>query len=557
MPRSFSFLVRSAAPLLLAATASFAASTPPRPSLVVVIAIDQFRGDYLERFRPHFVPGGFNLLLEQGAVFTDAHQRHSVTKTACGHAVILTGVHANANGIIGNDWIDRGTLKRVNCVDDDSVQPVGVAPSRSGVRMPGTNPLKSFSPRNLLVTTVGDELQISTNGRAKVIGISSKDRSAILLGGKLADAAYWMDKGRLVSSTYYMKELPTWAAAFNDSGRIDAFFGQIWDRVLPAKVYEEVQGPDDVEGESSEWGLARTFPKVLNGGADKIGPVFYDAFECSPFKSEVMMAFARVVVENENLGRRGVTDVLGLSFSSNDNVGHNYGPHSHEVMDISLRTDRMLAEFFKFLDGHVGLKNCTIILTADHGIPPLPERLKAINPLVNTGRVDTPRLLKTCETALDQAFGPLGGDRRWLVSDAGQVLFAQGVMAEKKIMAAAAENVVRDALLTVDFIQAAFTRSELETGHVQGEGAATQLSFNKERSGDVIYYAKPFWVDRKSGTNHGTPHNYDTHVPLVFFGAGVKPGVYTRKVGIDDVAPTLSHILGLPAPPRAEGNVLF
>lgn len=528
------------------------------PSLVVVITIDQFRGDYFARYREHFGPGGFNLLLEQGANFTDCRYRHGISKTASGHAVVLTGVHANINGIINNAWVDRETLKRVNCVEDDSVQLIGRADDRGGVRLPGTTKPMGASPRQLLATTVGDELKLLNGERSKVIGISSKDRSAILLAGKLADAAYWMDKGRMVTSTHYMKDLPAWVRTFNDAGRVESFFGKTWDRVLPAAAYEKLLGPDDVAGESAEWGLGRTFPKVLNGGSEKIGPVFYDAFECSPFKSEVLMDFARAVVENENLGGRGATDILCLSFSANDSVGHNYGPDSHEVMDMTLRTDRMLSDFFRFLDQRVGLKNCTIVLTADHGIPPIPERVKTRHPGASAGRVDNARLLKTCEAALDRAFGPQPDGRRWLVVDESSLLFLRDVLKDKGVAPAAAQQVVRDALLTLEFVEAAYTRADLEQGRAAGEyGPAMLLSFNAARSGDIYYQMSPFWVDRKQGTNHGTPYTYDVHVPLVWFGQGVTPGKYSQRVGVDDVATTLANILGLPAPPMSQGRVLF
>lgn len=542
-------------PLCVGAVATAATA---RPALVVVITIDQFRADYLHRFGGHFAPGGLRLLMEQGANFSDCRYRHAVTKTACGHAVVLTGVHANVHGIINNAWIDRVTMKRVNCVEDNTVQVLGCADDKGGGRLPGGSTPVGYSPRSLLATTVGDELKLTDNGRSKMIGISSKERSAILLAGQFADAAYWMDKGRIVTSTHYMKELPAWVRAFNDAGRIDAYFGKTWDRILPAGAYEKLLGPDDAPGESTEWGLPRTFPKIVNGGSDKIGPVFYDAFECSPFKSEVLADFARMVVENEKLGQRGVTDMLCLSFSVNDTVGHNYGPDSHEVMDITLRTDRLLEDFFRFLEARVGLKNCTIVFTADHGIPPIPERVKALNPNFSVGRVDNVRLLKTCEAALDRAFGAPGDGRRWLVLDESSLLFFRDVLKEKNVAQAAAEKVVRAALLTIDFVEAAFTRTEMETGNITGEyAAATLLSFNRARSGDVYYQAKPFWVDRKSGTNHGTPYNYDTHVPLLWFGVGVKPGTYTGRVGVDDIAPTLSRILGIAPPPMSQGKVLF
>ncbi len=543
--------------ILLAGVRSLGAAEPAAapPALVVVLTIDQFRGDYLARFAPHFVEGGFRRLLEQGANFTDCRYRHAVTKTACGHAVVLTGVHANEHGIVNNAWTDRETLKRGNCVEDTGVQLIGQPESRGGVKLPGT--AVGSSPRRLLASTVGDELKLR-RGESKVIGISSKDRSAILLAGKLADAAYWMDKGTIVSSTHYMKELPAWVKAFNATGRVESYFGKTWDRLLPVAAYDKLQGPDNMPGEFGDYGMGQTFPKVVNGGSAQITAAFYEAFEGAPGKNEVLLDFARAAVENENLGRRGVTDLLCLSFSTNDVIGHNYGPDSHEVMDITLRTDRMLAEFLTFLDQRVGLKNRTIVFTADHGIAPLPERVKALNANLSAGRVDSVALLKTCEDALSAAFGPLAAGRRWLLVDENWLFFQRDVLKEKGVASPAAEKVVRDALLTLEFVEAAYTRTDLDAGTITGTYAeAVLLSHFGPRSGDVYYHMKPFWVERKTGTNHGTPYTYDVHVPLVWFGVGVKPGVYPQRVGVDDIAPTLSKILGLLAPPRATGSNLF
>lgn len=531
--------------------------TSAAPALVVVVMVDQFRADYLERFREHFGPGGLRLLMDRGANFVDCRYRHAVTKTAAGHAVVLTGVHANLHGIINNAWIDRGSLKKVNCVEDDSVQLLGTD-ERGGVRLPGAVVPIAASPRRLLVPTVGDEVKLRHGARSKVIGISSKDRSAILLAGKLADAAYWMDRGRMVTSTHYMKTLPAWVEAFNATGRVDSFFGKTWDRLLPVEAYDRLQGPDSAPGEAADYGLGTTFPRQVNGGADRIGPAYYEAFECSPFKSEVLGDFARTVIENEKLGQRGVTDVLCVSYSVNDTVGHNFGPDSHEVMDITLRTDRMLAELFAFIDARVGLNRCTIVFTADHGIAPLPERVKTLSPALSAGRIDNVKLLKTCETALDRAYGPLSDGRHWLVIDESSLLFLRGVLEEKKAVPAEAEKIVRDALLTLEFVEAAYTRTEMMAGRIDGAyAAATLLSFNRERSGDLYYQMKPYWVDRKTGTNHGAPYNYDVHVPLLWFGVGVKAGTHVERVGVDDIAPTLAHILNVMVPPMAQGRVLF
>jgi hypothetical protein len=467
-------------------------------------------------------------------------------------------VHANLHGIVNNAWTDRDLLKRVNCVEDDSVQLIGRPESRGGVKLPGANTLAGASPRRLLASTVGDELKIARGVAAKVIGISSKDRSAILLSGKLADAAYWMDKGTIVSSTHYMKELPAWVRTFNDAGRVESFFGKTWDRLLPVSAYDTLQGPDDRPGEQGDYGMGKTFPRVVNGGAEKISSGYYEAFEGAPYKNDVLVDFARTVIEQEKLGRRGVTDLLCLSFSVNDVVGHNYGPESHEVMDITLRTDRMLADFLAFLDQHVGLKNCTVVFTADHGVAPLPEYVKTLSPTMSAGRVDTPKLLKTCEDALNRAFGALPEGKRWLLVDENWLFFHRGVLQEKGLASGAAEKVVRDALLTLEFVAEAYTRTDLNSGDIKGAYAeGVLLSHHPARSGDVFYYMKPFWVDRKSGSNHGTPYNYDAHVPLVWFGAGVKPGTYPERVGVDDIAPTLAHLLGILAPPMSKGRVLF
>ncbi len=534
-------------------------AAPEKPALVVVISIDQFRGDYLPRFREHFGPGGFNLLLENGAVFVDCHHRHSVTKTAPGHAAMLTGVHADINGIIANDWLDRGTFERVSCVGDDSVQIVGLPPPPR-LQVPGVaGAWLGRSPRNLLVPTVGDELKLSRGGRPKVIGIAGKDRAAILMTGRLADAAYFMVNARMVSSTYYMRTLPAWVEAWNGAGKVEAWFGKTWERLLPEAAYA-VQGPDDAEGEDVNAGrLGRTFPKIVDGGATSPDGAFFNAFGNTPFANDVLEDFAEVAIESENLGgRAGVTDLLCLGFSATDHAGHLWGPDSHEVMDMVLRMDRTLERFFGFLDRRVGLGRCLIVLTADHGAPSMPERIHAMNTSVPAGRVDGALVLSTAEEAMDRAFGPLAGDKRWLARDDASLLLLPAALEEKQIEPAAAQAVARDALLALDFVQAAYTRDQLERGEVIDEpGRQAMLSFNRERSGDVFYQAKPFFFERATGTNHGTPYNYDTHVPLVFFGPGVKAGAHAERVGVSDLAPTLSRLLGISAPPHARGRVLF
>ncbi|HEX2862772.1 MAG TPA: alkaline phosphatase family protein [Lacunisphaera sp.] len=546
-------------PLLLVLTGVSVSLRAEPPALVVVISIDQFRADYLERFRGHFGPGGFRLLMEHGAYFANCHHRHSLTKTAPGHAVMLTGVHADINGIIGNDWVDRETFKSVSCVGDDSVQPLGLPPAVMAA-LPGPDSAAvPRSPRNLLVTTVGDELKLARGGRPKVIGIAEKHRAAILTSGKLADAAYFMESGRMISSTYYMKELPEWVREWNAAGKLDAYFGKVWDRVLPPAAYA-IQGPDDAPGEDDQAaGLGRTLPKKIVGRDNAIGPAFYSALQNTPFGNEVVADFARTAIVQENLGGRpGITDILCLGFSANDHVGHLYGPDSHEVMDMVVRTDRLLEEFLQFLDQRVGLQKCVIVLTADHGVPPLPERIHALSPHIPAGRIDGAKLLAACEAALTEKFGQVADQGRWLVRDDASLLILPAALKEKNLAARDVQAVVRDALLALDFVQAAYTREQLERGDVDDDrGRQMLLSFNRARSGDVFYQAKPYYFSRATGSNHGTPYNYDTHVPLLWYGAAVKPGVHNERVGVNDLAPTLARLLGLPAPPWSTGQILF
>lgn len=545
--------------LLAACLLQLARAAEDQPTLVVAISIDQFRGDYLSRFSRYFGEGGFNLFLKQGAHFANCHHAHSQTKTGPGHASMLTGVHADFHGIIGNDWVDRNSFEWISCVGDAAETIVGLPPP-SGAQLPGVNnPRRGRSPRNLMAATVGDELKISRGGRPKVIGIANKDRGSILMTGRLADQAYFMEQGLMVSSTYYFKELPAWARDWNAAKKADAYFGQKWERLLPESEYA-CQGPDDAPGEDRTAAqLGATFPKIVTGGEEAPGPRYYDAFENTPFSNEVIADFARAAIEHEQLGQRsGITDMLCISFSANDRIGHMYGPDSHEIMDNVVRMDRTLAELFAFIDQKVGLSRCTIVLTADHGAAPMPEHIHAMRPDVPAGRINGGELLKTCEAALNEAFGPLAENGRWLVRDDAWFLIHPTALAEKKVASVDVQRVLRDALLKVDYVLAAYTREQLEKRDVRDSfGEQALLSFNRERSGDVVFQVKPYYFSKATGTNHGSPHSYDTHVPLIWFGVGVKPGVYTERVHVADLAPTLSHILGLNAPPLARGRVLF
>ncbi len=546
--------------LCLLAAGRVRAELPPR--LVVVISIDQMRADYLDRFRPQFGPGGFNLLLEQGANFADAHYRHAITKTGPGHATMLTGVHANLHGIIGNEWLLREwpALEQVNCVEDRAAPLVGLLPQT--VRSPGgvVESKAGRSPRHLLASTVGDQLKLRYGARAKVFGVADKDRAAILMAGKLADGAYWTESGRVVTSTYYRPQLPDYFTALNAEQRVEKMFGREWTRLLDPKIYEAVQGPDEAAGEYEGIGLTRIFPKRLDGGQKTIGKDYYEAFDDMPWDNDLVADMARELVVHEQLGAADdAPDLLAIGFSQTDRIGHAYGPDSHEVMDSFLRLDRTLAELFHFLDEKVGLQHCVIVLTADHGAAPMPERIQATGRDLATGRVKGADLDALVVAALDARFGPLANDERWAARDGLGYHLNPAALAQKQLAAAVVEAAVREALLAAPGIATAYTRTRLlDPAPLDAIGEAVRLSFYAPRSPDVIAVLKPYFIDRAAnGTTHGTPYDYDNHVPLLWWGAGIKAGVHTERVGMDDLAPTLAHLLHLPAPPQAAGRILF
>jgi hypothetical protein len=537
--------------------AGAAEELPPR--LAVVIAVDQFRGDYLQRFAPYFSAEGFKRLTGSGLVFEDCRYRHAVTKTAPGHATILSGGHAETHGIVANDWFDRTLGRTVESVEDAAFPIVGASPSV--VRSPGgvVEAKAGRSPRSFLGTTVGDQLKLRFGSRSKVFSVSNKDRSAILLGGKLADSAYWIDRGRLVTSAYYRAALPNWVETFNGSRRVEAVFGQTWDRLREAALYDAVQGPDDAPGESSDFGLSRTFPRKLDGGGSEISPDFYGAFDNSPFSAALIGDFAEQALREEQLGQDEITDLLCVSFSQIDTVGHSYGPDSHELMDSVLRLDAIIAGLLNALDKQVGLSRCVIVLSADHGASPLPERVLHARPEIPAGRFNGGALDSAVADALHQAFGAPTDNQRWFVRDNFGYHLQPTVLAQKKLTLSTVADVVKSALLTSNQVAGAFTRDEFATMPADGDSLPAMLrrSFFPARSQDVIFVLKPYIVDRKLGTNHGSPYAYDTHVPLVFFGVGVPSGTRSHRVGVDDLAPTLAALLHVPAPPEAVGQRLF
>ena len=493
--------------ILLCASAALV-SAAAKPKLVLTITIDQFRYDYLTRFRGEY-HGGLDRLLRKGAVFTNARYEHFPTVTAVGHSSIMSGATPSVSGIISNEWYERDENRNVSSVFDDKTKLLGGKPG------PGS------SPARMLVSTVGDELKMADHGKTKIIGISLKDRSAILPAGHMADGCYWFDNttGNFVSSTYYFPDLPGWVKDFNGSRPADRFRGMKFGK------------------------------KVMPAAGEKL----YQAIVPTPFGNDLMESFIERAIEAEQLGRHEATDVLVVSFSSNDYVGHELGPDSEEMHQITVATDKVLDKFFGFVDRSVGLDNVVVVLTADHGVAPVPE--------VNTarrmpgGRVS----IKSVQDAVQAGLAKKYGDGKWIVGNAELALYLNlDLIRDKKLDRAEVNKTAEQICLAIPHVFRVYTREEILSGHVLGDSLDRRVlnSYYARRSPDIEILLEPYWMSAASGTTHGTTFGYDTHVPVIFMGPGVKPGRYYAKVAVNDIATTLATMLDVEIPSGSVGRVL-
>ena len=514
----------------------------PKIKLVLGIVIDQFRYDYLTRFEDQFGEGGFKRFLQGGAVFSNAHYPYTPTVTACGHAAFMSGSAPNENGIIANEWWDRETGKKITSVSDSNTKLLG---GKEGI---------GASPHRFLSSTIGDQLKMTTAGQAKVIGISLKDRAAILPAGHHPNGAYWYDDttGKIVSSTYYFNDLPDWVKKFNQDNSADKYFGRKWEKLLPEAAYARSL-PDDSPFE--KWAYGKTFPHTITGGETKPGSKFYKQFEATPYANEMLVNLAKAAMENEQLGTDDIPDVLTVSFSANDILGHYLGPNSPEVQDITLRTDRILADFLAYVDKKVGLQNTLIAFTADHGVAPVPEHAQSLG---LGGRMEIKEVTDTINAALNRRFG----EEKWIASFTyGNVFLDYAALTRRQASHAEAQNIASAAMKAIKGIAEAFTRTDILAGRLPRTRVANSvaLGFNAERNGDLVLVPKPFWIFGEAtplATTHGTPYSYDTHVPVIFYGAGIKAGFFTTPSSPMDIAPTLAAILKIEQPSNSMGQIL-
>jgi predicted AlkP superfamily pyrophosphatase or phosphodiesterase len=466
--------------------------------------------------------------------------------TGPGHAVILSGAYGNANGIICNNWYDIDRHRGVYCVADSTVSLVGVR--GNGV-----------SPANFIGSTFGDELRLASGFRSKVISISNKDRAAILLGGKFANAAFWEQDSLFVTSSYYAPSLPAWAAQFNDQGEFTRYFGKWWRQDLPESAFNALDR-DDAPYEADEDGFGKTFPHHITGeDTTRITSSYYHALIRSPYGAKVLAEFAKAAVHGEQLGQRGVTDLLCISFSSTDYVGHAFGPHSREILEITVAIDSILSDLLRYLDNVAGPGKYVVALTSDHGVAPIPEYIKAHVPRADVGRISSDSVAAV-ERALTKTFGPPPGGRRWVEAVADRYLYLdQSTLIQKKLDAARVARVAADVLVKVAPLTAAFTRAELQSPSPTSLLAQySSRSYYPQRSGDILVVPKPFYFggSEPTGTTHGEPYDYSSHVPLLIMGPGIHPGAYTGESSPADLAPTLSVLFGVEFPAGREGRVL-
>jgi predicted AlkP superfamily pyrophosphatase or phosphodiesterase len=510
------------------------------PRLVLFVSVDQMRFDYLTRFEPLYKEG-LRTLVDRGAVFTNARYRHANTETGPGHSVLLSGRSPRHSGIVANRWFDRAQNREVNVVDDPAAWSVG-------------GPGRRASPVNFEGFTVGDVLKRRTPG-SRVVGVSMKDRSAILLAGPKADAAYWFENAAagFITSSHYMSAAPAWLDRWNARRLVDGHVGAVWQRLLADEaVYRKYAGEDDVKG---EWDNRRTvFPHILDGTPPT--PLYYEDLRRTPFADELVLGVALEALAGHDLGTDGDTDLLAVGFSGTDSIGHTYGPDSQEIMDQLLRLDRTLGRLLEAVDARAGLSRTVVLLSADHGAHSLVEVLQARGLPARRARPDDIR--GPVARAFEARFGK---DNGLIASFMTPDFYLDRAAVERTgVGRREVEAVAEKALLDTGLVHRVYTHERI-LGPPPADDPYFPLvrrSFFAARSPD-LYVVQKQWTyidDRVGGTGHGTPYDDDRHVPVVFMGPGVRPGRYDQACGPEDMAPTLAMLLGLDYPQQDAERLL-
>jgi len=535
---------------LAISTMTFAQSpTTDRPKLVVGIVVDQMRQEYLYRFESKFGEDGFRRLINDGFMLKNAHYNYVPTYTGPGHASVYTGTTPAVHGIIGNDFYDKKLGKYVNCVEDTLFKAVG---TDKGITLG-----YGVSPGRMLSSTITDELKLFTQRRAKVIGVSVKDRGAVLPAGHMADAAYWYDRssGKFISSTYYMTKLPEWVTKFNSLRLADQFLTKEWKPLLPLEQYTE-SGSDVSPYERKFGGKEKaTFPynlSVLQRSNDRYEQLLY-----TPFANDLLTEMAKTTLVSEKMGKDEVTDFLCISYSSTDVLGHTVGPNAVEIEDMYLRLDRNIADLLKKLDQEVGTGNYTVFLTADHAAAEVPQYLK--DNKVPAGYYNE----RYAKVKLDSFMNTYFPGRNVIANVSNEQVFLNHKAFQRDPKSSGIDmfivaELIGKYLMTFDGVANYYTEGVIRQGSYDEKGIKGMVirGYHPKRSGDVVLVLEPGWFESGSvqGTTHGSPYTYDTHVPVLFFGKGIKKGSSVQYHTITDIVPTLSALLEIKFPSGCTGQ---
>lgn len=514
-----------------------------KPTLVVGIVVDQMRYDYLTRFENKYGQGGFMRLINEGYNCKNNHFNYIPTYTGPGHASVYTGTTPKYHGIISNNWFEKESKESIYCVTDTNYNPVGTDDNYSKV-----------SPKNMQVSTVTDELRMVTQMRGKVIGIALKDRAAVLPAGHSANAAYWFQgrkEGNFVTSTFYMNELPTWVSDFNNSNIAESYL-KIWDTYYDINTYSE-SGSDLNSYEGGFKGKeTATFPYDLAKLKDDNKG--FDILKATPYGNSLTADFAIAAINGEGLGQDDDTDFLAVSFSSTDYVGHNFGVNSKEIEDTYIRLDKDLERLFNTLDEKVGKGNYTVFLTADHGAVDVPQYMLDYHHIPG-GYFETGDFVTELKNFVTQTYDSVA-----LISNISnnQVFLNHDLIDSMNLdLNTIQENIVNHIVSYKDMYKAYSAATMNNSYFESGLEALLQKGYNQKRSGDVLYVLAPSVIDySKTGSTHGSGFNYDTHVPLLFYGKGIKHGGTNERTEITDLAPTISALLKMSFPNAAIGNPL-
>ncbi len=520
-------------------------TTLAKPKLAVLLVIDQMMPEFLSRF-DKFYTGGFRRINDNAFVFDSGAHDHACTETGPGHATIGTGRHPSKNGIIANEWYDRKLDRSMYCVED------------SATTLTGLPDQKGYSPRNIATDGLGDWLK-KANPASKVISLSLKDRSAVGMGGQHPDAAVWWNRndGNFVSSTYYDSILPAWVTAFNERRVFDSLRNKTWEKILPDSCYD-LSTFDSFPGESNGPDLLNNFPHELTWDSANTKPFTRTYLYVSPFADEALLNLSKDAITVEQLGTDSIPDLLALSLSSSDAIGHTYGPNSQEIQDYYIRIDRKLGEFFSFLDSTVGAQSYVVALSADHGVLPLPEYLDMFG--IPSERI----LTKTMDSDLEQIITRMEseglGKKDWIKGNPQEVYLVADSGTTDSVKTAVI-NRLQNELKLLPYVADAYTRAQMMTKMQSPDPFLTYYrnSFFPARFADLIvrYKENNLMFASQYGTTHGTPYWYDRHVPLLFFGAGVTKGNNPKPARTVDISVTIAAMLKIKTPKDVDGESLL